>query len=110
MLRGDVHSIKVGALSNIQDGAVIHVARHNVSGVARPTVVGERCTVGHGAILHACTLEDGAFVGMGATLMDGVVVRSGGMVAAGALGAVLPRELRGCIHPSHPTPSAVGSR
>ena len=85
VLRGDVNAIKVGAYTNIQDGAVIHVAKHNVSGKARPTLIGDRVTVGHGAILHACTVEDGAFVGMGATVMDGAVVQRGAMVAAGAL-------------------------
>lgn len=113
VLRGDVNAIKVGAMSNIQvrlrlrlfillfltcvlaaqDGTVIHVAKHNVGGKARPTTVGDRCTVGHGAILHACTLEDESFVGMGAVLMDGVVVQKGAMVAAGALvtpGTVVP--------------------
>jgi len=80
VLRGDVNSIKVGAFTNIQDGAIVHVAKHNVSGKARPTVIGgaelrtdlalvltrllDNVTVGHGAILHACTVEDGAFVGM----------------------------------------------
>ena len=71
----------------------MHVAKNNVSGKARPTVIGDRVTVGHGAILHACTIEDGAFVGMGATIMDGAVVQSGAMVAAGALvtpGTVVP--------------------
>jgi carbonic anhydrase/acetyltransferase-like protein (isoleucine patch superfamily) len=85
VLRGDVNAIKVGAYTNIQDGAIIHVAKHNVSGKARPTLIGDRVTVGHGAILHACTIEDGAFVGMGATVMDGAVVQRGAMVAAGAL-------------------------
>ncbi len=70
------------AYTNIQDQCVIHVAKNNVGGKARPTVVGSHVTVGHGAILHACTIEDGAFVGMGATIMDGAVVQSGAMVAA----------------------------
>ena len=62
-------------------------------GVAAPTTVGDRVTVGHNAILHACTIQDDAFVGMGATVMDGAVVEKGAMVAAGALvtpGTVVP--------------------
>jgi len=82
VIRGDVNSVRVGAFSNIQDGAIVHVAKQNVSGVARPTHIGAYCTVGHGAILHACTLEDSSFCGMGAIVMDGAVVKSGAMVAA----------------------------
>ena len=59
VLRGDVNSISVGSDSNIQDGAVVHVARSNPGGVALPTVIGDRVTVGHGASVHAATLESG---------------------------------------------------
>ena len=86
-------ALPCAAFTNIQDQCIVHVAKNNVSGKARPTVIGDRVTVGHGAILHACTIEDGAFVGMGATIMDGAVVQSGAMVAAGALvtpGTVVP--------------------
>ncbi len=69
--------IRIGEETNIQDGTVIHVARNNASGVALPTVIGDRVTVGHMALLHACTLEDLSFVGMAATVMDGAVVRKG---------------------------------
>lgn len=79
-LRGDVHEIRVGEDTNIQDHTVVHVTRGK-SG----TSIGSRITIGHGAILHACTLEDDCFIGMGATVMDGAVVESGAMVAAGAL-------------------------
>jgi carbonic anhydrase/acetyltransferase-like protein (isoleucine patch superfamily) len=71
-----VNSITIGAGSNLQDGCVVHVAKDNVGKVVLPTVVGERVTVGHGATLHACTLQDESFVGMGATIMDGAVVRT----------------------------------
>lgn len=79
VLRGDVNYIRIGEGSNIQDGTVIHVDRQY------PTIVGKNCLVGHIAILHACTMEDGSFVGMKACVMDGCVVESGAMVAAGAL-------------------------
>mmetsp|Transcript_4633 Transcript_4633/g.8784 ORF Transcript_4633/g.8784 Transcript_4633/m.8784 type:complete len:253 (+) Transcript_4633:88-846(+) len=85
ILRGDVNSISIGENTNLQDGCVVHVAKHNVGGVKLPTIVGNSVTVGHGAMLHACTVEDMAFVGMGATLLDGSKVEKGAMVAAGAL-------------------------
>ena len=85
VLRGDVNAIKIGADTNVQDNTVIHAAKTNVGGVAAPTVVGDRVTIGHNAILHACVVKDDAFIGMGATVMDGAVVEKGAMVAAGAL-------------------------
>ena len=85
VLRGDVKGITIGQMTNIQDNTVIHVAKTNVGGKAAPTVIGDRVTVGHNAILHACTIHDDAFVGMSATVTDGAVVEKGAMVAAGAL-------------------------
>lgn len=79
-VRGDVQSIRIGARTNIQDGAVVHVTRET-----GPTRIGDDVTIGHAAILHACTLEDLCLIGMGACLLDGVVVERGAMVAAGAL-------------------------
>jgi len=83
VIRGDVNSIKIGSLTNIQDNTVIHVAKTNVGGHEAPTLIGDRVTVGHNATLHACTIEDDAFVGMGATVMDGAVVEKGAMVGRG---------------------------
>lgn len=80
VLRGDVNIIRVGPRSNIQDGTVVHVAKDTVG-----TFIGADVTIGHMALLHACTLEDRAFVGMRATAMDLSVVEAGGMLAAGAL-------------------------
>ncbi|PHQ70133.1 MAG: gamma carbonic anhydrase family protein [Sneathiella sp.] len=80
VLRGDVHAIRVGERSNIQDGTVIHVSNGTFS-----TTIGDDVLVGHNCMIHGCTLENGSFVGLGAIVMDGVVVESGGMVAAGAL-------------------------
>jgi len=79
-VRGDVNVIRIGARTNIQDGTVIHVTTGG-----HGTFIGDGVTVGHMALLHACTIESGAFIGMKACLMDGVVVEPGGMVAAGAL-------------------------
>ena len=79
-LRGDANYITIGRGSNIQDNSVVHIDSRTF-----PTIIGEYVTVGHGAIIHACTLHDNAFVGMGAIVLDGAVVESGAMVAAGAL-------------------------
>ena len=88
VIRGDVHEIRIGARTNIQDGSVVHVTRHRFG-----CYIGSGVTIGHGAIIHACTLEDDCFIGMGATIMDGARVEAGAMVAAGALvtpGKVVP--------------------
>lgn len=85
VLRGDVATISVGARSNIQDGAVVHVTRAQDA-----TVIGTDCLIGHLAIIHGCTLHDHAFIGLGSIVMDGCVVESDGMLAAGAL--LTPRK------------------
>jgi carbonic anhydrase/acetyltransferase-like protein (isoleucine patch superfamily) len=79
-LRGDVNRITIGDRSNIQDNAVIHVTH----GTA-PTRVGDEVTVGHGAVLHGCTVEDGVLVGIRSTILDHAVVGSQSIVGAGAL-------------------------
>jgi carbonic anhydrase/acetyltransferase-like protein (isoleucine patch superfamily) len=89
VLRGDVNSIRVGAETNIQDGTIVH-CNHMPAGVdpSTPgyrTTIGAGITIGHMAMIHACTLEDGCFVGMRAAVIDGAVVESRAMVAAGAM-------------------------
>lgn len=79
VLRGDINRITIGAHTNIQDGTVIHVADRYEA------VVGDWVTVGHRATLHACTVEDEVLIGMGATVMDGAVIRRRSIVGAGAL-------------------------
>eukprot|EP00933_Yihiella_yeosuensis_P031330 TRINITY_DN2488_c3_g1_i1.p1 TRINITY_DN2488_c3_g1~~TRINITY_DN2488_c3_g1_i1.p1 ORF type:complete len:209 (-),score=31.52 TRINITY_DN2488_c3_g1_i1:48-632(-) len=85
VLRGDAAPIEIGSGTNIQDGTIIHVASSTLGKKERPTIIGKNCTVGHQALLHACTLQDRAFVGMQACVMDGAVVESDSMIAAGAL-------------------------
>ncbi|MBV9784585.1 MAG: gamma carbonic anhydrase family protein [Acidisphaera sp.] len=80
VLRGDTNFVRVGARSNIQDGSVLHVERGGF-----PCIVGDDVTIGHMAIVHACTLENWAFVGMGAVVLDGAVIEAGGMLGAGGL-------------------------
>ena len=78
--RRDMNEIRIGRRSNVQDGTVIHIDSSKYG-----TFIGDDVSIGHGAIVHACTLEDGCFIGMGATVMDGAVIESQAMVAAGAL-------------------------
>ena len=80
VLRGDVNDIKIGARPNIQDGTVIHV-----SSTTQGTYIGDDVTVGHMALLHACTIGDRSFIGMQACVMDDCVIEDEAMVAAGAL-------------------------
>jgi len=90
VLRGDVNKIRVGAGTNLQDGTIVH-GNHDRNGDYRETgggmatIIGDGVIVGHRALIHACTVEDGAFIGMGATVMDKARLESRSMVAAGAL-------------------------
>ncbi|HZA35206.1 MAG TPA: gamma carbonic anhydrase family protein [Vicinamibacterales bacterium] len=81
VVRGDVNYIRIGRQSNLQDGVIVHV-NHQPS---YPTIVGERVTVGHAAILHGCVVEDRCLIGMGAILLNGSHVGSDSIVAAGTL-------------------------
>jgi carbonic anhydrase/acetyltransferase-like protein (isoleucine patch superfamily) len=86
-LRAEAEPIDIGAGTNIQDGVVIHVDPEF------PVRVGAGVSVGHNAVLHGCTVEDGALIGMGAIVLNGAVIGAGSLVAAGALipqGAVIP--------------------
>src|ERR1700733_9927831 len=88
VVRGDVMPIRIGAGTSIQDGTVIHVTAGRFG-----TTIGNDCTVGHAAIIHACTVDDDCLIGMGAILLDGVHVGRGSLVGAGALvtpGTVIP--------------------
>ena len=85
-LRGDVNNLTIGKRSNIQDGTVIHVRSAELGGgKPNPTIIGNDVTIGHSALIHACTLEDMSFVGMQAVVMDFAVVESMAMVGAGSL-------------------------
>ncbi|HKT85998.1 MAG TPA: gamma carbonic anhydrase family protein [Novosphingobium sp.] len=86
VIRADVNRIVIGARSNIQDCSVVHCDSprpHNPAGY--PTIIGEDVLIGHMAMVHGCTLEDRAFVGLGSIVMDGSYIESDGMLAAGAM-------------------------
>ena len=88
VVRGDVHSIKIGSRTNIQDLSVLHVTRKKF-----PLTIGDEVTVGHRALIHGCTIGNRVLVGMGAIIMDGAVIADNSVVAAGALitqGKVFP--------------------
>lgn len=80
VIRGDEHWVKIGSRTNIQDNAVVHVTR----GTA-PTKIGSDVTVGHGAIIHGCTIDDLCLIGMGAIILDGAHIQKECLVAAGSL-------------------------
>ena len=84
--RGDVHHIRIGARSNLQDGAIIHVTHDGpYTPGGFPTIIGDDVTIGHGAVIHACTIEDYCLIGMHATVLDGAVVKKHGFVGAGTV-------------------------
>lgn len=86
VIRGDMHRIRIGARTSVQDGAVLHITHagpFNPEGF--PLEIGSDVTIGHKALLHGCTLADRILVGMGAILLDGAVVESEVVIAAGTL-------------------------
>ncbi|HIQ39540.1 MAG TPA: gamma carbonic anhydrase family protein [Sulfurivirga caldicuralii] len=85
VLRGDVNSIEIGARSNIQDGAVVHVTHQSETTQGAAVVVGQDVTVGHRAVLHGCTIEDRCLIGMGAIILDGACIEADTLIGAGAL-------------------------
>ena len=80
VVRGDVHYIRIGARTNIQDGSVLHVMRDEY-----PLILGDDVTVGHSVTLHGCTIESRCLIGMGSVILNGVTIGAGSIVAAGTL-------------------------
>lgn len=86
VLRGDSHAIRIGARTNVQDGAQLHVtydAQYTLGGFALS--IGDDVTIGHGAILHGCSVQDACLIGMRAVILDGVLVKKHSIVGAGAV-------------------------
>ena len=92
VVRGDVNSIRIGRRTNVQDGTIVHVMNDT-----HPTALGDDVTIGHGAIVHGCTIGDRVLIGMGAILLNGASVGEDSIVAAGSLvpegGVIPPRSL-----------------
>jgi gamma-carbonic anhydrase len=80
VIRGDVHWIRIGARTNIQDGSVLHAMRD-----LHPLSLGDNVTVGHGVILHGCTIESRCLIGMGSIILNGAKIGTGSIIAAGTL-------------------------
>ena len=80
VIRGDVHSIKMGNKVNVQDGAIIHATYQK-----SPTAIGNNVSIAHNAIVHGCTIKDNVLVGMGSIIMDDCVIESNSIIAAGAV-------------------------
>ena len=80
VIRGDVHRIRIGRRSNVQDGTVVHVMKDT-----HATTIGDDVTIGHAAVIHGCIVEDRCLIGMGAILLNGAHVGQGSIVAAGTL-------------------------
>jgi carbonic anhydrase/acetyltransferase-like protein (isoleucine patch superfamily) len=80
VVRGDIHWIRIGARSNLQDGVIVHVEK-----ALCPTLLEEEVSVGHGAVLHGCTIRRGTLVGMNATILNDADIGAGSLVAAGAV-------------------------
>jgi carbonic anhydrase/acetyltransferase-like protein (isoleucine patch superfamily) len=97
VIRGDVHSIRIGNMVNIQDGAVIHCTYQKSS-----TTIGNNVSVGHNAIVHGCTIADNVLVGMAAIVMDDCVVESNSIIAAGAVVTQATRVEAGTIYAGVP--------
>ncbi|MBI4921592.1 MAG: gamma carbonic anhydrase family protein [Devosia nanyangense] len=98
VLRGDVNSIRIGRNTNIQDGTVLHVG----DDPPRSVVIGDNVLIGHMAMIHGCTIEDGAFIGMQAMILDGAVVEAGALLAAGSLVAPGKRITAGQLWAGRP--------
>ncbi|MGH9775898.1 MAG: gamma carbonic anhydrase family protein [Candidatus Acidiferrales bacterium] len=97
VIRGDVHWIRIGARTNIQDGSMLHVMRE-----AHPLQIGDGVTIGHGCVLHGCAIDSRCLVGMGAIILNGARVGAGSIIAAGTLvpeGTVVPP---GSLFMGHP--------
>lgn len=95
--RGDVHFIRIGARTNVQDGSVLHVMKDE-----HPLILGDSVTIGHGCVLHGCTIESRCLIGMGSIVLNGAKIGAGSIVAAGTLvpeGTVVPP---GSLFMGHP--------
>jgi len=100
VVRGDVNYIRIGELTNVQDGSLLHVTTDT-----HPLLIGSSVTIGHGAILHGCTIEDGALIGMGAIVLDGARIGQEALIGAGSLvteGTIIPARTLAVGSPAKP--------
>lgn len=97
VIRGDVHYIRIGARTNVQDGSVLHVMRDEY-----PLILGDNVTVGHGVVLHGCTIGSQCLIGMGCVILNGARIGAGSIVAAGTLVPERTQVPPGSLFMGHP--------
>ncbi|HXW54648.1 MAG TPA: gamma carbonic anhydrase family protein [Candidatus Cybelea sp.] len=97
VIRGDVHYIRIGARTNVQDGSVLHVMRDQY-----PLILGEGVTIGHGVLLHGCTIESRCLIGMGSIILNGAKIGAGSIVGAGTLVLERTEVPPGSLFMGHP--------
>lgn len=97
VIRGDVHYIRIGSRTNIQDGCVLHVMRDEW-----PLILGDNVTVGHGVVLHGCTIESRCLIGMGSLILNGAKIGAGSIIAAGTLVPERTEVPPGSLFMGHP--------
>jgi len=97
VLRGDVHYIRIGARTNIQDGSVVHGMLNQY-----PVILGDDVTVGHGVVLHGCTIESRCLIGMGSIILNGAKIGTGSIIAAGTLVPERTEVPPGSLFMGHP--------
>lgn len=97
VIRGDVHYIRIGSRTNVQDGSVLHVMRDEW-----PLILGDNVTVGHGVLLHGCTIESRCLIGMGSIILNGAKIGTGSIVAAGTLVPERTEVPAGSLFMGHP--------
>jgi len=87
IVRGDVHKIRIGKRTSIQDLSMVHVTHYKNEDMSdgNPTIIGDDVTIGHKVMLHGCTIENGCLIGMSATILDGAVIGEGSIVGAHSL-------------------------
>lgn len=97
VIRGDVHYIRIGARTNVQDGSVLHVMRDEW-----PLILGDNVTIGHGVLLHGCTIESRCLIGMGSIILNGTKIGTGSIIAAGTLVPERTEVPPGSLFMGHP--------
>jgi carbonic anhydrase/acetyltransferase-like protein (isoleucine patch superfamily) len=97
VIRGDVHYIRIGARTNVQDGSVLHVMRDEW-----PLILGDNVTIGHGVMLHGCTIESRCLIGMGSIILNGAKIGTGSIIAAGTLVPERTEVPPGSLFMGHP--------
>jgi len=97
VIRGDVHYIRIGSRSNVQDGSILHVMRDEW-----PLILGDNVTVGYGVLLHGCTIESRCLIGMGSIILNGAKIGAGSIIAAGTLVPERTEVPPGSLFMGHP--------